>query len=294
MTQTIYQPTIAVTGATGAQGGATARALLDDGTRVRALTRTPSAPAAEQLRRLGAEVAYADFDDSTALDAALDGADALFAMSTPFDADVDAETRQGIALLDAAAASKTIRHIVFSSAANADRGTGIPHFDSKHRVELHLRSLDIAWTVIAPGVFMDNYTGEWTMSGLREGCFALPLPADLPLPLISAADIGAFAALALRYPERFAGRRIDLASDRVTCSEIAAILTAACDRPIDFAQVPIAEIEAHSTDLAAMFRYFAKTGLDVDVEGLRRDHPEVPWRSFAEWAAAQHWDLERR
>ncbi|ELP61352.1 NmrA/HSCARG family protein [Streptomyces turgidiscabies] len=303
MTQTIYQPVIAVTGATGAQGGATARALLRHGSRVRALTRRPSSTAAEELRRLGAEVAYADFDDRAGLDAALAGVDALFAMSTRYGGDTgrgagndtgddtDTEVRQAVALLDAAAASGTVRHIVFTSAANADRGTGIPHFDTKHQVELRLRKLGIPWTVIAPGLFMDNYTGEWTLSGLREGRFALPLPADLALPFIPAADIGAFAALVLRDPEKFAGRRIDLASDRVTCSEIAGILSAVCGRPIEFTQVPLARIEAHSADLAAMFRYFTASGLNVDVEGLRRDHPEVGWQRFADWAGAQSWDL---
>lgn len=138
---------------------------------------------------------------------------------------------------------------------------------------------------------MDNYTSEWTLSGLREGRFALPLPADLRLPFIPAADIGAFAALVLRRPEEFAGRRIDIASDRLTCTEIAETLSAVCGRPIEFTPVPLAQIEAHSADLAAMFRYFAATGLDVDVEGLRRDHPEVGWQTFAEWAGAQHWDL---
>ncbi|MDX2544309.1 NmrA/HSCARG family protein [Streptomyces sp. WI04-05B] len=298
MTQTIYQPVIAVTGATGAQGGATARALLRQGSRIRALTRRPSSPAAEELRRLGAEVAYADFDDRAGLDAALAGADALFAMSTRYGDtggdvgnDADTEVRQAVALLDAAAASGTVRHIVFTSAANADRGTGIPHFDTKHRVELHLRKLGIPWTVIAPGLFMDNYTSEWTLSGLREGRFALPLPAGLALPFIPAADIGAFAALVLRHPGKFAGRRIDLASDRVTCSEIAEILSGVCGRPIEFTPVPLAQIEAHSADLAAMFRYFGASGLHVDVEGLRRDHPEVGWQSFADWAGAQSWNL---
>ncbi len=291
MTQAIYQPVVAVTGATGVQGGATARALLSHGSRVRALTRNPSSAAAEELRRLGAEVAYADFDDRAGLDAALDGADALFAMSTPYVVDVDAELRQAFALLDAAAASDAVRHIVFTSAANADRGTGIPHFDSKYRVELRLRDLGIPWTVIAPGNFMDNYTGESTMSGLREGRFALPLPADMPLPFIPAADIGAFAALVLRHPEEFAGRRIDLASDRLTCAEIAEIFSGVCGRPIEFATVPFDQVDAHSSDLAAMFRYLTVKGMDVDVEGLRSDHPEVAWQTFADWAAARDWNL---
>src|SRR3954447_20644731 len=87
--------TIAVTGATGDQGGATARALLGAGHRVRALTRQPESPAAHRLRALGAALRQADFDDRASLDAALAGADALFAVTTPFGSDLATETRQG-------------------------------------------------------------------------------------------------------------------------------------------------------------------------------------------------------
>ncbi|WP_430500807.1 hypothetical protein ACQRWP_03775 [Micromonospora trifolii] len=38
-----------------------------------------------------------------------------------------------------------------------------------------------------------------------------------------------------------------------------------------------------------MFGYFSTVGLTVDVAALRRDHPEVGWHSFAEWALAQDW-----
>ncbi|CAM5426808.1 hypothetical protein STANM309S_00399 [Streptomyces tanashiensis] len=86
--------TVAVTGATGAQGGATARSLLAAGHRVRALTRRPDSPAADTLRALGAEVRCADFDDRTSLDAALAGADSLFAV-TAFEAGIEAEVRPG-------------------------------------------------------------------------------------------------------------------------------------------------------------------------------------------------------
>jgi hypothetical protein len=40
-----------------------------------------------------------------------------------------------------------------------------------------------------------------------------------------------------------------------------------------------------------MFRYFATVGLEVDVAGLRRDHPEIGWHSLADWAARQGWSL---
>ncbi|MEU1462831.1 NmrA/HSCARG family protein [Streptomyces sp. NPDC005727] len=280
--------TIAVTGATGAQGGATARALLTAGHHVRALTRDPAAPTAEALRRLGADVRRADFDDRPSLDAALAGADSLFAVTTPFGTDTATEVRQGRTLLDAAADAR-LGHIVFTSAAHADRRTGIPHYDSKAEIERALRTTGVAWTVVAPAAFMDNFASGWTLEGLRENTFAWPMAADRPLTLIPAEDIGAFAALALTRRAEFSGRRIDIASDELTAAGIAAVLTAVTGLPVGHHEVPLAQVRTHSHDLAAMFEYFGTTGLDVDVAALRRAHAEVGWHTFADWAAVQDW-----
>ncbi|MGW3194014.1 NmrA/HSCARG family protein [Streptomyces sp. NPDC001118] len=280
--------TVAVTGATGAQGGATARALRAAGHHVRALTRRHDSAAADALRALGAEIRHADFDDRASLDAALTGADALFAVTTPFGTDTATEVRQGRTLVDAAAAAR-LGHVVLTSAAHADRGTGIPHYDSKYEIERHLRASGVPWTVIAPAAFMDNYTADWTLAGLREGAFGWPMPADRPFALIPAADIGAFAALAFGRRKEFTGRRIDIASDTRTAAEIAAALTTATGHPITHHEVALDHVRTHSADLAAMFTYFTTTGLDVDVPALRRAYPEVGWTTFAEWAAGKDW-----
>ncbi|MFI9235860.1 NmrA/HSCARG family protein [Streptomyces sp. NPDC053079] len=280
--------TIAVTGATGAQGGATARALIAAGHHVRALTRHPHSPAADTLRHLGADIHHADFDDPTTLTAALAHADSLFAVTTPFGTDTTTETRQGKTLIDAAAAAR-LGHIVFTSAAHADRNTGIPHYESKHAIEAHLRTSRIPWTVIAPAAFMDNYAAGWTLDSLREGTFAWPMPADAPLTLIPATDIGTFAALILGHREDFHTQRIDIASDELTPAQIAHTLTTATGRPITHHQVPLTYVRNHSTDLAAMFEYFTTTGLDVDVAALRRDYPEAGWHTFTDWATGQDW-----
>ncbi|MFI6273502.1 NmrA/HSCARG family protein [Micromonospora zamorensis] len=280
--------TVAVTGATGAQGGATARALLRTGHRVRALTRHPTSPAAEALRDLGAEVRQADFDDRVSLDAALAGSTSLFAVTTPFGTDLATEVRHGRALVDAAAAAG-LGHVVLTTAAHADQGTGVPHYDSKHLVEQHLQASAVPWTVIAPAAFMDNYASGWTLDGLRTGTFAWPMPADRPLTLIPTVDIGTFAALVLERPDEFAGRRIDIASDERTPSQMAEILAAAIGQAITHQRVPLDRVRHWSADLAAMFEYFTTVGLHVDVAALRRDYPEVGWHSFADWATAQDW-----
>lgn len=230
----------------------------------------------------------ADFDDRVSLDTALAGSDSLFAVTTPFGTDLATEVRQGKALVDAAAAAD-LSHIVLTTAAHADRGTGVPHYESKHLVEQHLRTSGVPWTVIAPAAFMDNYATGWTLDGLRTGTFAWPMPVDRPLTLIPAADIGAFAALVLQRPGEFASRRLDIASDERTPAQIAEILAGAVGLAITHQQVPLAQVRQRSADLAAMFGYFTTVGLDVDVAALRRDYPEVGWHSFADWATAQDW-----
>ncbi|MFD4657679.1 NmrA family NAD(P)-binding protein [Kitasatospora sp. NPDC058444] len=282
---------VAVAGATGAQGGATARALLRAGRPVRALTRDPGSPVAAELAALGAEVARADFDDPASVAAALDGTGALFAMSTPFGTDLDAEVRQGIALLDAARATGTIRHVVFTSASNADRSTGIPHFDSKYRIEQHLAGLGLPWTVLGPAAFMDNYANDWTLESLRAGVFHLPMSPGVPLPVIAADTIGAFAAHVLTRPDSYAGRRIDIASQWRTGEQIAAAIGAASGRPIRCEEVPLSVVAGYSEDLATMFRYFQETGLDIDLDALHTEHPDIDWQSLESWAAARTWDL---
>lgn len=129
--------TVLVTGATGNQGGAVARKLLERGHRVRAFTRSGRSPAAHDLERLGAEIATGNLEDRAALAAAAEGADAVFAMATPFEAGPDAEVRQG-ANIFAAAEQVGVRHLVYSSVASAREETGIPHFESKAKLERRL------------------------------------------------------------------------------------------------------------------------------------------------------------
>ncbi|WP_370417053.1 NmrA family NAD(P)-binding protein [Streptomyces sp. QH1-20] len=64
------------------------------------------------------------------------------------------------------------------------------------------------------------------------------------------------------------------------------ILAAAIGRPIT-QEVPLPDVRARSAGLAAMCDYFTTSGLDADVARLRRDHPDIGWHSFADWAAGQ-------
>ncbi|MPZ19782.1 MAG: NAD(P)H-binding protein [Luteitalea sp.] len=282
--------TVLVTGATGKQGGAAARALLARGHRVRALTRNTTSPAAEALRHAGAELATGNFDDRTSLEQAIGGTNAIFTMCTPFEAGTEAETRQGIAIVDAARAVGT-QHFVFSSVAGADRKTGIPHFESKLEVEEHLRRSALPFTIIAPVYFMENLLAPWNVAGLENGVFAQALPAGRKLQQIAVDDIGAFAALVIDRRDQFLGTRMDLASDELTSEEMVTIVSNVSGKQIRYQELPLEAIRADNADLAAMLEWFDRVGYSADIAAVRQTAPDIRWHRFEDWAREQDWSF---
>jgi len=280
---------ILVTGATGQQGGALTQVLLKKGHKVRAFTRNPNSPKANDLKKAGVEIYAGNFDDPKSLQGAIKGMDAAFVMGTMWEVGTDGETRQGVAVADAAKAAG-VKHLLYTSVASADRHTGIPHFDSKYLVEEHIKKIGVPYTIIAPVFFMDNIFAPW-MAGLKEGRYPLALPPTCKLQQVSLPDIAGFAAHILENRDRFLGKRFDIASDDLTGLQAADILTRVTGRKIEYFEVPLETVRAQSADFAVMFEYFIKVGYQVDTKGLRRDYPQVGWHTFEEWAKQQDWSF---
>ena len=284
---------VLVTGATGKQGGALAHLLLKRGHRVRAFTRKFDSPAAQELRRLGAELAVGNLEDRASIERAARGLDVLFAMTTPFEAGTEVETQQGITVADAAKAAG-VKQLVFTSVASADRNTGIPHFDSKCRVEQHIKTLGVPYTIIAPVFFMENLTSPWWLPGLQEGKLAMALPGTRKLQQVALADIAGFATLVLERRDQFLGQRVDIASDEVAGNEVVEIISRVSGRKIEYVELPLAELRAMNEDFARMFDWFTRVGYSADIPGLRRAYPEVGWHTFEGWAKTQNWGALRQ
>lgn len=272
--------TYAVVGATGATGGAVAAALREGGSQVRAITRNPNSTRAQNLSQAGIDVVAADLDDVAALTRAFGGVAGVFAITTPFEEGPDAEVEQGLHMITAATQAR-VPHLVFSSVADADRHTGVPHFDSKARVEAVLVDSGLPYTILGPTYFYDNMLGG--VDELRSGVFSLPIPATTPLQQLSRRDFGRFAATALHDPERFIGARIDVASDAPTPRQMAAALQETLGRPIELVTTDPSQIS--SPDMRAMFTFLRDHGYTADIDKLRRNYPQIGWQSFSGWVA---------
>ena len=279
--------TVVVTGATGQQGGAVVKNLLERGHEVRAVTRSTDSEKARVLANTGVTLVRASLEDTAALTKALEGATSLFAMTTPFEGGPQAETRQGISAADAAKAGGV--HLVFNSVDSANRQTGVPHFDSKYEVEKHIAKIGVRATVLAPVYFMENlYFGK---DQLAKGIYATPLPPTRRLAQVAVADIGAVAVRLLEDPGRFAGKRFDLGGDELTGNDVLAILSRVTSRPFTYFQIPLDVIRQRmGEDGAKMYEWFDRVGFTFDRAVLRREFPDVAFHDFESWAKAQDWN----
>lgn len=259
---------ILVSGATGRQGGAVARRLLESGERVRVMTRTPDK--ARDLGRMGAEVVRGDFDHYLTLEQAVRGVAGVFLMSTPYERGAGAEVEQGMAMVHACL-EEGVTHLVYSSVCCANRGTGVPHFESKHEIEENVRDSGLNCTILRPVSFMENFVSPGMRAELEEGRLSLPLDPATCLQMLCVNDIAEFCLEAFRRPREFAGAEIDLAGDQRSVEDAVLEISCTMNRPIRYRRMPDEEAEERfGYDVASMYGWLNEDGYDVDIEALRR------------------------
>jgi uncharacterized protein YbjT (DUF2867 family) len=275
--------TILITGATGHQGGAVARALHGRGFRLRGLTRNPEGEQAAALARHGVDIVKGDFDDDTTLRRVLAGAWGVFGVQNTLEAGVEREEAQGKRLARLAREAG-VEHYVYTSVGSAHERTGVPHFDNKWRIEETVRSLGFpSHVILRPVFFMENLLAPFS---LRGDTLSSALGPDTKLQMIAVDDIGWFGARAFTHAAALNRREIDIAGDTRTMLEAAEILTEALGRPIAFAQTPIEQVRQYSRDTALMLEWFERVGYSADITGLEREFGRALTK-LPDWARRQ-------
>jgi uncharacterized protein YbjT (DUF2867 family) len=266
--------TVLVLGATGNQGGATAKHLLARGWRVRALVRDPDGLAAKRLAAQGADVVRGDLNDERSLRAAMHRVHGVFSVLPLPERQAD-ELRQGVSVADAADQAG-VAHLVYSSVGGADRNTGIGEFECKASIERHIDALGVPATVLRPVFFMNNLLGFITGDDTPERTLTLALDPAMPMQMISSDDIGFFAAEAFDKPDEFVGARLEIASEALTGPQFADVIGRVTGTPTRFVEQSIEEVgELYGQDGARMFQWFKDGGYRADITALRQRYPAL-------------------
>ncbi|MFI6350043.1 NmrA family NAD(P)-binding protein [Streptomyces sp. NPDC050560] len=292
---------VLVTGATGRQGGATARALLAAGVPVRALVRDPETARAGAVRGLGAELVVGDLRDRGSVARAAEGARAVFSVQmpapTPAGFDFDGEVAQAANLI-AGARTAGVPQFVHTSVSGAGQHTSTPGWDGGRRgdvaASLGAKSAiqDLVrdagfphWTILKPGFFMENFLPSMAFlfpRGVEGGLVSVLKPATR-LSLVAVRDIGTAAAAAVAAPQRFDRVELELAGDHLPMTRIAEILSAALGVPL--AAPDMTEAEAVAAGMPGMGA--GHEWMNVAGQPARPRYARdlgIPLTSFETWA----------
>ncbi|MEU1086806.1 NmrA/HSCARG family protein [Streptomyces sp. NPDC005576] len=229
---------VLVIGATGRQGGATARALLASGIPVRALVRDPTSVRARAVEALGAEMVTGNLDDRDSLTKAATGVRAVFSVQMP---DMkgrafEGEVEQAVNLIEGARAAGVPQFVHTSVSGAGQHASWVqddwawmePYYAAKAGIQDRVREAGfLHWTLVKPGFFMENFLPEAEIlfpRGVEGGLVSLLKPAT-QLSLVAVEDIGKAVAAAIAAPERFDGVELELASDILTMEDIAKVLS---------------------------------------------------------------------
>ncbi|MGC5031335.1 NmrA/HSCARG family protein [Micromonospora sp. DT229] len=309
---------IAIVGATGAQGGGLARAILTDHDSeftVRALTRDPTSEKAQELVKLGAEVVEADIYHQESLVQAFAGAYGAF-LVTNFWAHMSAKKElQEAANLAEASAQAGLRHVIWSTLEDTrehipvhdDRMPTlqgkykVPHFDAKAEADEFFTRAGVPTTFLRTTFYWENLaTGLAGPTRDADGVLTLSLPmGGSRIAGIAVEDIGRTAYGIFKAGTEYVGRTIAIAGEHLTGEQIAASLSRAVGEPVGYRPLShdaYRDLGFPGADEAGnMFQYYAEheayfTGVR-DLDEVRRLNPEL--QTFDTWLAANGHTIPR-
>ncbi len=279
---------IAVVGATGAQGGGLARAILADQDgpfRLRALTRDPQSTSAQKLAALGAEVVKADLGDESSLRAAFEGAYGAFVVTNYWAARTEeeeaAQSRAEMELAQAAAAAAAVKeagveHVIWSTledsrdffgtddsiAPSVEGGYKVPHFDAKAEANELFTRLGVPTTFLATTFYFEALKQGGHLNR-QDGKLRFTVPiADGRMSGVASDDIGRTAYGVFKRGSEFIGKTVGVAGSHLTGQEWAASLAKALGEEVEYAPISWEDYRALpfpvAVEVSNMFQYYAQ------------------------------------
>ena len=264
-----------VMGITGRVGGATARHLLAQGKKVRALVRDRARAASWSAQ--GVELVDGDWNDAAAIERALDGVDGAFVMLPPIWApSPDFKEARGIIANYVDALSKMpVPRVVALSSMGANNASGMGLITALSLLEQGFRDLALPIAFVRAGGFFENFL--YGLHVAQGG--TLPVfynPTDRQSTMVASDDIGAEIATLLSGPAWSGHRAIELGS-MVSADDVAAQLGEVMEIDVRAFAVPRAEWPAtfeqfgipkgQSGPAEAMYEAVNTGGMDLGVEG---------------------------
>jgi uncharacterized protein YbjT (DUF2867 family) len=302
---------IAIVGATGAQGGGLARAILADPGghfRARALTRHVESDKARALSEAGADVVAADLDDEASLVSALEGAHGAYFVTNFWEHFSPEKEKAQAAAMARAAKAAGLKHVIWSTLEDSRRFIPladprmptlmdqykVPHFDAKGESDRYFTEAGVPTTFLLTSFYWENliHFGMGPKPGAGdELTWAMPL-GSAKFPGIGVEDIGRCAYGVFKRGQDLVGKHVGIAGEHLTGTEMATALGSALGRPVRYQAITPAQYRAlgfpGADDLGNMFQFNTEFAAEFcgarDVAAARALNPSL--QTFGQWLAA--------
>jgi uncharacterized protein YbjT (DUF2867 family) len=239
---------ILVIGSTGNQGGHVARALLDAGWVVHAFTRNADSPNAQILKDKGAILVPGDLSDLNSLKTAFRNVTGIFSVQNFWDLGLKEEVRLGSNVIQAAKEAGNNPHIVYSSGLGAERRQNVAAIDGKVILEQKLRQSGLSFTILRPGLFMDDFRGASLpfarplqklldpyrplVGRLFLATLRSVLPTKSRIPLTTLTDVGRMVTWACDNADMAQGQTYEVVGSAETADTLCELWEQATGHPI--------------------------------------------------------------
>lgn len=280
-------------GVTGGTGGNVVKGFHQQQlTNLRAITRKIdlNRPSLSKMTEAGVELVEANLDDENSLAAAMNGISAIYCHATSADSakpdPLEVERAKHVAQ---AAKKADIKHFVYNSAGGADRNSGIPHIEQKHKVEQILSSAGLPTTMLRACLFMEEFWKKYTRPSILKGTFPFSIQPDKPLHLITTIDMGRVAAYVMKNPDKYIGQEIELAGDVLTPKQLAEAFSQAQGITVVHKETPAwIFLLLFQKELYALIQWYRHKGYQADVQHLRQEFPGL-LTTFDEFLQETNW-----
>lgn len=260
---------ILVVGATGLQGAAVCRELVQAGWVVAGLTRDRSSTNAVALAKQDVELVEGNLDSQDDVARAVAGHYGVFVALDPMTHGADKEIEQGVRVIDQAKAAG-VSHLVYSSVASAEAPSGVSHFASKLHNERHLAGVGLNATILRPTSFMEDLTEKKFVPPVLWHVWTAVSGADTKLKFVAVDDIARATAAAFGDPAQWVGKTIPMVGDILSLAECRALFKRVDGRaPLRIPMPVFLFRKLVSEDLHRLFSWYRKAGFEGSVDATR-------------------------
>jgi uncharacterized protein YbjT (DUF2867 family) len=284
-------------GVTGGTGSNVVKGFLEQNiTNLRTITREIDLERSSlaRLSDVGVELVEADLDNEESLEKAFAGVSKVYCHAMAGDySKPDPKEIERAERVAQVAKQANISHFVYNSAGGADRNSGISHIEQKYKVEQVLKQANLPTTMLRACLFMEEFWKSYTRPSILKGRFPFSVQPDKPLHLVTTKDLGRIAAYVIQHPDRYIGREIELAGDRLTPKQMAAEFSQVQGKPVVHQEVPAwIFLLLFRKSLFDLIQWYRKQGYQADVEALQAEFPGL-LTTFQEFLHETHWAEEK-